>query len=166
MFCLSKNEKMLLVIKMYYKERLKDLREQLEIKQSDIAKFLNISNKTYSAYEIEYEIIPVKHLVLLVDYLNTSVDYLFGFSKNKNYDIYIKEIKKKLAGKRLKSFRKENKITQTKLANELNTTFSVISGYEIGRRLIGTPFLYDICKKYHISADYLLGKIDSPKYLK
>ena len=31
--------------------------------------------------------------------------------------------------------------------------------------LIATPFLYTICKKYNISADYLLGKIDNPKYL-
>ena len=151
---------------MFYSEKLKEIRENANIKQTDLAKYLKISNKTYSAYEIEYEIIPVKHLVLLVDYLNTSVDYLFGFSQSKNYNIYIKGIDKKLAGKRLKSFRKENKITQTKLANELNTTFSVISGYEIGRRLIGTPFLYDICKKYKISADYILGKVDSPKYLK
>ena len=151
---------------MYYKDRLKNLREKLEIKQSDLAKYLDISNKTYSAYEIEYEIIPSKHLIKLVDYLNTTVDYLFGFTNNVRYDNYVDNIDLMISGNRIKDFRKENKLTQSKLANELNTTFSVISGYEIGRRLIATPFLYDICKKYHISADYLLGKIDHPKYLK
>ena len=151
---------------MYYKERLKELREQLEIKQVEIAKYLNISNKTYSAYETEYEIIPIKHLIALVDYLNTSIDYLFGFTPIIHYPLYKDGIDLSLSGKRLKEFRKENKLTQTKLAYTLNTTFSVISGYEIGRRIIGTPFLYDICKKYHISADYLLGKVDDPKYLK
>ena len=151
---------------MYYKERLKNLREQLEIKQSDLAKYLQISNKTYSAYETQYEIIPSKHLIKLVDYLNTSVDYLFGFTDIKQYPNYIVGINQKLAGERLKLWRKENKITQIKLATELNTTFSVISGYEIGRRLIATPFLYQICKKYNISADYLLGKIDYPIQLK
>ena len=69
-------------------------------------------------------------------------------------------------GKRLKEFRKENKLTQSKLATILNTAQPVITNYENGKHLIATPFLYTICKKYHISADYLLGKIDNPKYLK
>ena len=161
---MPKNERIFLVINMY-RERLKDLREKLDIKQSDIAKFLNISNKTYSAYEIEYEIIPSKHLILLVDYLNTSVDYLFGFTNIIQYKNYVQGVDKNIAGERLKNFRKENKITQEKLAKQLNTTFSVISGYEIGRRLIATPFLFDICRKYHVSADYLLGKSENPKYI-
>ena len=166
MFLLIKNETIFLVISMYYKDRLKNLREKLEIKQSDLAKYLDISNKTYSAYEIEYEIIPSKHLIKLVDYLNTSVDYLFGFTNAIKYDNYVDNVDLAISGNRIKDFRKENKLTQSKLANQLNTTFSVISGYEIGRRLIATPFLYDVCKKYHISADYLLGKTDNPKYLK
>ena len=151
---------------MYYKERLKEVRELKEVKQSDIAKYLGVSNKTYSAYEIEYEIIPSKHLVKVADYLDVSIDYLFGFTNTQKYPNNILEVDKLEVGKRLSEWRKEKKITQSKLAKELNTTFSVISGYEIGRRLIATPFLYTICKKYNISADYLLGKIDSPKYLK
>ena len=47
-----------------------------------------------------------------------------------------------------------------KVAKELNTTGTVICGYESGRRIIATPFLYQICHKYHVSADYLLGRID------
>ena len=70
------------------------------------------------------------------------------------------------SGNRLKEFRKENKLTQTKLASILNTTQSVIADYERGRYFISTPFLYTICKKYNISADYLLGRIDNPKYIK
>ena len=50
---------------------------------------------------------------------------------------------------------------QIELANYLNTTQSVIADYERGRYLISTPFLYTICKKYNISADYLLGRIDT-----
>ena len=151
---------------MYYKERLKNIRESLEIKQSKIAKFLNISNKTYSAYEIEYEIIPSKHLIKLVNYLDVSIDYLFGFTSEKQYINNKNDIDKIESGKRLKEFRKENKITQNKLALFLNTTHSVISDYERGRYLIATPFLYQICKKYHVSADYLLGRIENPKYFK
>ena len=79
---------------------------------------------------------------------------------NTNLNIDIHKI-----GQNLKEFRKENKITQLKLAQTLNTNQSVIANYERGRTVIATPFLYAICTKYNISADYLLGKIDSPKYL-
>ena len=60
----------------------------------------------------------------------------------------------------MKSFRKEYKLTQEKLAEELNMARSAIANYERGRTIIATPFLYTIASKYHISADYLLGKID------
>ena len=103
--------------------------KQPNIKQTDLAKYLKISNKTYSAYEIQYEIIPSKHLISIVDYLNVSIDYLFGFTDIIRYDNYIKGIDKKIAGERLKEWRKEHKLTQSKLAKELNTTFSVLSGY-------------------------------------
>ena len=76
------------------------------------------------------------------------------------------EIDKIKAGQRLKEFRLEHKLTQVKLANILNTTFSSIAFNEKGRNLIATPFLYTICSKYEISADYLLGIVDKPKYLK
>jgi len=79
--------------------------------------------------------------------------------KKKNYDNNKKEIDIELSGERLKNFRKENKITQEKLASILNTTQSNIVGYEKGKFLIATPYLYEICEKYKISADYLMGKI-------
>ena len=63
----------------------------------------------------------------------------------------------------LKELRKDNKITQEKLSKELNIARSALANYERGRNVIATPFLYTICKKYHISADYLLGKIDKIK---
>jgi len=61
---------------------------------------------------------------------------------------------------RIKSFRKENNLTQEKLASILNISDGTIAGYECGNNIIATPFLYDLCKKYHVSADYLLGRID------
>ena len=76
------------------------------------------------------------------------------------------EINKIESGLRLKTFRKEWNITQTKLADFLNTSFSNVSAYERGVNILSTTYLYAICKKYNISADYLLGKIDNPKYLK
>ena len=151
---------------MIYSERLVELRENNYIKQYDIANILNIHKGAYNQYETEHVIIPIKHLNTLCNYFDVSIDYIFGFTKDKNYKNYKKIIDKNIAGNNLKYFRKENKITQDKLAKELNVSRTTITEYERGTNLIATPFLYDICKKYNISADYLLGKIDEPKFLK
>ena len=150
---------------MEYNNRLLELRTCINLTQEDIAKILKISRTTYKDYELQTSIIPIKHLVTLSKYFDVSIDYLFEFTKLVQYE-NVKDVDKIEAGKRLKEFRKENKLTQQKLANILNTTFSSIAFNEKGRNLIATPFLYTICKRYNISADYLLGKIDNPKYLK
>lgn len=134
-----------------------------EILQSTISKELGIDRSNYAHYETEKDIMPLKHLNTICDYFDVSLDYVFGFSNVLNYVDNTKEINKIKAGERLKNFRKENKLTQVKLAEILNTVHPVITNYEKGKNLIATPFLYTICKNYGVSADYLLGKIDNPK---
>ncbi len=151
---------------MLYNNRLMELREANNLKQSDIAKILNVDRSVYGKYEREYVLIPINYLNMLCNHFNISFDYIFSFTDKLNYENNSVKINKTLSGKRLKEFRKENKLTQDKLAKVLNISYGTLSGYEIGRYLIATPFLYTICHKYHISADYLLGKIDEPKYLK
>ena len=148
-----------------YKERLKRLRERMGKNQIDIANLLKIDRSQYGKYENEYMTIPIKHLNTLCNYFNISLDYIFSLTDNKQYNNSKNDINLLESGKRLKEFRKENKITQTKLADFLTTSFSNVSAYERGINIISTTYLYAICKKYNISADYLLGKIDSPKYL-
>ena len=155
-----------MVIKMNYGQKVKELRERNGITQKELAKYLEIDAKLYSHYETEDRIIPCKHLYAISLYFNVSLDYLFGFTNIKNYETNKKlDINKGEVRIKLKELRKELKLTQIKLADILNTTQSVIAEYEKGKNLIATPFLYTICKKYNISADYLLGKIDNPKYL-
>lgn len=147
---------------MIYSERLKYIRDEKEIKQNYIADKLGISFKAYSMYETEYKIIPSKYINPLCNMLEISIDYLFGFNDIRNYPNSKEEIKNEIIKQRFYEFQKEYKLTQSKLAKILNTTQSVVSDFENGKRLIPTLYLYDICKKYHISADYLLGKIDTP----
>ena len=145
---------------MIYNKRLIELREKNELKQYDIANILNIYKGLYNQYETVYAIMPIKHLNNLCNYFNVSFDYLFGLTNKLNYKENINEIDCLKSGNRIKEFRKENKITQERLASELNMARSALANYERGRTVIATPFLYTICKKYQISADYLLGKID------
>lgn len=151
---------------MFYTKRLIDAREEKKFTQKDISTFLNLHKNVYGHYERGETIIPVKHLNTLSNLYNISLDYIFGFTNMKNYSNYRLEINKKLIGIRLKELRKKYNLTQADLAGILHYSKSTISGYEIGKNIIATPFLYDICKKYNISADYLLGKTDDPKYLK
>lgn len=56
--------------------RLKELREDRDLYQKDIAKILNMSQTGYSQYETETNDIPTDILKQLAKYYNTSIDYL------------------------------------------------------------------------------------------
>ncbi len=64
--------------------RLKDLREDNDVKQKELAEYLNIKQNTYSQYENGKREIPLDTLCKLADYYNTSVDYLIGRTDNPN----------------------------------------------------------------------------------
>ena len=137
--------------------KLKELREKKNLTQEKVSNDLNINRVQYCQYENDYFNVPIKHLINIAQYYQVSIDYLFDLT-NEEKDHYKSNVNIKIAGNRLKEFRKENKMTQKKLALILNTTYSNIAFYDKGRNFIATPFLYQICHKYHISADYLLGK--------
>ena len=60
---------------MVYK-RIRDLREDKDLTQTDMAKYLNISQRAYSRYENGERSIPIETLSLLADFHGTSIDYL------------------------------------------------------------------------------------------
>lgn len=66
-----------------YFQRLKDLREDEDLQQSDIAKLLDTTQPQYSRYETGERDLPVKHLVTLADFYNVSADYILGRKNNK-----------------------------------------------------------------------------------
>jgi len=152
-------------MKMNFGIKLKELREEQNLTQENLANIININRVQYNQYENDYNTIPLKHLNSLCNYFNVSIDYIFGFTNIKKYKNISQDIERSKVSLRIKEFRKEKNLTQIKLANLLNIANGTIAEYERGTNLIATPFLYTICKKYKISADYLLGKVDEPKYL-
>lgn len=56
--------------------RIKTLREDKDLTQSQISKYLNVSQVAYSYYELNRRNIPVELLIKLADFYGTSVDYL------------------------------------------------------------------------------------------
>lgn len=69
--------------------RIKDLREDNDKYQKDIAKLLGISQQYYSEYENGKRTIPIQHLITLAKYYNTSLDYLVGLTDIKNQKKHI-----------------------------------------------------------------------------
>ena len=61
-----------------YQNRFRDLREDKDLKQKDLAELLQIHQTTYSDYELGKLNVPVEVLHTLADFYNVSTDYLLG----------------------------------------------------------------------------------------
>ena len=63
--------------------RIKDLREDNDIKQKELAEFLHIKQNTYSQYENGKRQLPIDMLIALARFYNTSTDYILGLTDEK-----------------------------------------------------------------------------------
>lgn len=63
--------------------RLKDLREDKDLLQKDVAKLINIPTRTYSSYENEERSLPIDILKKLAIFYNTSSDYIINLTNEK-----------------------------------------------------------------------------------
>ena len=61
---------------MNYNERIRSLREDNDLNQSEIAAKLNVCQKTYSDYELGKTRIPIDSLIILAKFYNVSTDYI------------------------------------------------------------------------------------------
>ena len=68
-------------------QQLRDLREDRDLRQEDMAEILGINQTMYSRYERGFQTIPVIHLLKLAGYYKVSTDYTLGRTNNsKPYD--------------------------------------------------------------------------------
>ena len=67
---------------MYY-PRLKDLREDRDLVQKEVAAFLGIDQRVYSNYETGKREIPTHFVVMLAKFYNTSTDYILSLTNTK-----------------------------------------------------------------------------------
>ena len=68
---------------MNYAQRIRDLREDKDLKQSDIARILQTTQGYYSKYELGIREMPIHHLITLCLFYNVSADYILGFTDEK-----------------------------------------------------------------------------------
>ena len=65
---------------MSYTKRLRDLREDADLTQAQVAAYLGTSQTMYARYERGANELPLRHLVKLAEYYHVSTDYLLGLS--------------------------------------------------------------------------------------
>ena len=63
--------------------RIKDLREDNDITQKELAEYLHIKQNTYSQYENGQRQLPIDALIALAKFYNTSTDYILGLTSEK-----------------------------------------------------------------------------------
>lgn len=61
-----------------YKERIRELREDNDLTQQEIANLLGTSFQYYSKYESRKHLLPITHLATLAEYYHVSTDYILG----------------------------------------------------------------------------------------
>ncbi len=66
-----------------FAKKIKDLRVDSDMSQTEVAKFLGISQRAYSHYEKADREISLDSLVQIADYFNVSIDYLLGRTNKK-----------------------------------------------------------------------------------
>ena len=64
-------------------ENIRNLREDADKRQQDLADYLNVKQTTYSKYELGRINVPVEVFIKLADYYDVTIDYLVGRSKQK-----------------------------------------------------------------------------------
>ena len=141
-------------------KRIKDLREEKEMTQTEIAKKLNVKRSTYSLWELGINTIPLNYLNTFCNLNNCSMDYVLGLTDIKCYTLKDIKINTETLSHRLKESRKKENKTQEKIAKLLNTTHSTWSAYENNKVLIPTIFIYTFAKEHNCSVDWLCGRID------
>lgn len=140
-------------------KRIRDLREDNDLTQNDIANYLKVYRSTYAKWEDGTNKIPLEKLDMLSIKYNVSLDYLIGITSIKR-DYNIKPFNQNKFLLRLKNERKKRNLSQLSIANILDITKATYSKYELG---IITPHIDKIiilADFYKITLDYLVGKRD------
>ncbi len=143
------------------KIRYKELREDHDLKQSDVAKILGVTTNAYRHYENFNSDMTLTKCNALANYYHVSVDYLLGLTDNKYYQSHSKEVNYDLIKKRITELRKQSNLTQATIASKLGFVTSTYGFYETGRNIPTTLKLLIIANYHQCSMDYLMGRIDN-----
>lgn len=72
---------------MYYAQKIRDLRNDHDLSQMQIALILGTTKNQVGKYERGEQEMPIKHLLTLCDYYNVSADYILGLPQGRPYGL-------------------------------------------------------------------------------
>lgn len=143
-------------------DRLRELRDDNDLYQKEIAKVLNIPKKNYSNYETKFCDISVKYLRKLSNFYNVSIDYILYRTDNRSaYSISNVKVTRNM--NRLKDLRKSIGKTQESVALDLTMPLKTYIKYEHGERSLNTLLLNIFADYYKTSIDYIVYNTDDVK---
>ena len=107
--------------------RISDIRESEELTQEQLSKIIGGSRVSISKWENQKDFPNIQKMNTMADYFHISLDYIFNFSKTKNYpDNKVGALNKKIVGKRLREVRIDNKLKKS-IKNSLEYVWKPIS---------------------------------------
>lgn len=139
-------------------KRLRETRENLDLKQIDLTDLFGVTYSTISGWETGKDTIPLKQLIKYANKYNYSLDYLLGLT-DKNIEYKDLKINLNTLATNLRKKRKQYGKTQQQIADVINTSQSSYAHYENARYLMPLNFLYNLSKIYNdLSVDEMLGR--------
>lgn len=137
--------------------KIRDLREDHDLRQYEVANFLGVKRTTYAMWELGDVNFPIEKLVKLASLFHTNIEYMLDISPDKSEVIYEKDITIEFIGNQLRRYRLRIGKTQHEFANILNVRQSSYSYYEDGKTRIPTDKLILLAKTYHIPLNFICG---------
>lgn len=135
--------------------RIKDIREDNDITQEQMANILKVNRSTYSMWEIGLSIMTIDQLCQFANYFNYSIDYVLGLNNNRKKYINPNKFSYTNLGMNIKKLRIKNNYSQFALAQKLKVTQACIVRWEKGITKISIPNLYKLSIIFNISLNDL-----------
>lgn len=132
------------------KLRIRDLREDADLTQTQLAQTLLCDQSLYSKYERGERVLPLELAVKLAELYNVSIDYLVGREEKWPMERY----------RRIRDLREDADLTQAQVGTAINVPQRTYAYYESGERMIPPQVLCALADFYQVSVDYLLGRTD------
>jgi transcriptional regulator with XRE-family HTH domain len=150
-----------MVLEEFVMNRIRKLRTEKGIKQSELANLVNVRQTTISNWENEISEIDKQSLFALSDYFNVTIDYLLGKSDEPT-NLPLPQPNQTSVEKknRIRHLREMHNMKQIDLVNNLNVKQSTLSNWERGTRQPDNDHLIAISEIFGVTTDYLLGVSD------